>query len=287
MAQFFGLAALNAGNFESGNAGAGEVLTADGSGGAAWAQAGGGVQDAAVTTRTYKMPMSAANVGYPLAYLPYGHHYNYGYGDIAAFEGVNSPLAITEVQRRLCVAVGGKDRGETKHASTVDWCNTVRLVNTPPWPFNSYLLWTERTINWIPPALLPGSNHVEWRGMLTPKSRIYTGENVSFSEVDGSGNEIDSSRLMLPELPAGYVWEIWRRRKRRPFSGFNPNSGRRSAGNWVLFDRLAANQSSYLPHKKHRAAYSLVAFCVANGARSLLGPPVMVVGGARALRTVV
>ena len=36
MAQFFGLATLNAGNFESGNAADGDVLTADGSGGAAW-----------------------------------------------------------------------------------------------------------------------------------------------------------------------------------------------------------------------------------------------------------
>lgn len=36
MAQFFGLATLNAGNFESGNAADGDVLTADGAGGAAW-----------------------------------------------------------------------------------------------------------------------------------------------------------------------------------------------------------------------------------------------------------
>lgn len=36
MAQFFGLIPLNAANFESGAAGDGQVLTADGSGGAAW-----------------------------------------------------------------------------------------------------------------------------------------------------------------------------------------------------------------------------------------------------------
>lgn len=43
MAQFFALTPLNAANFESGTAANGEVLTADGAGGAAWeAPAGGG-----------------------------------------------------------------------------------------------------------------------------------------------------------------------------------------------------------------------------------------------------
>ena len=44
MAQFFGLIPINAANFESGAAGDGQVLTADGAGNAAWedAAAGGG-----------------------------------------------------------------------------------------------------------------------------------------------------------------------------------------------------------------------------------------------------
>ena len=42
MAQAIGLVTLNAANFESGNAGDGQVLTADGSGGAACADAAGG-----------------------------------------------------------------------------------------------------------------------------------------------------------------------------------------------------------------------------------------------------
>ena len=42
MAQFFGLMNLNAANFDSGVAGDGEVLTADGAGGAAWEAAAGG-----------------------------------------------------------------------------------------------------------------------------------------------------------------------------------------------------------------------------------------------------
>ena len=42
MAQFFGLIPINAANFESGAAGDGQVLTADGAGNAAWEDAAGG-----------------------------------------------------------------------------------------------------------------------------------------------------------------------------------------------------------------------------------------------------
>lgn len=59
MAQFFGLIPLNAANFESDNASAGHVLTADGAGGAAWQAAAGGA--AGATDITYADLVSAIN----------------------------------------------------------------------------------------------------------------------------------------------------------------------------------------------------------------------------------
>ena len=66
MAQFFGLIPLNADNFESGSATEGQVLSADGSGGASWetVESGGGGID---TTRVYPDVIIVTGAGSPEA----------------------------------------------------------------------------------------------------------------------------------------------------------------------------------------------------------------------------
>lgn len=63
MAQFFALTPLNAANFESGAAGDGQVLTADGAGNAAWEDAAGGGASFAYDGATFTPGAFVANSG--------------------------------------------------------------------------------------------------------------------------------------------------------------------------------------------------------------------------------
>jgi len=63
MAQFFGLIPLNADNFESGSASEGQVLSADGEGGASWAAASG----SGLSYKVYTAILTQSGVNAPTA----------------------------------------------------------------------------------------------------------------------------------------------------------------------------------------------------------------------------
>lgn len=106
MAQFFGLMPLNAANFESGAAEAGQVLTADGAGGAAWQAAAGGA--AGATDITYADLVSAINGAsltpggfYRITDFATRHYIAIGYLQFTSGDGVvtgpNEPLVVQAI----------------------------------------------------------------------------------------------------------------------------------------------------------------------------------------------
>ena len=106
MAQFFGLIPLNAANFESGSATNGQVLSADGSGGASWetASGGGGVTDVTYADLVTLIGASGLTAGQQYRITDYatthyivdgdGNQYTTGDGIIV---GTTEPLIVTAV----------------------------------------------------------------------------------------------------------------------------------------------------------------------------------------------
>lgn len=90
MAQFIGLVTLNAENFDSGNAGDGEVLTADGLGGTAWEAAGGGIDSEYATPGAIKLFGSLTEEANQI-YIPNGT----ANGKVA-YQGITDSLGIIQ-----------------------------------------------------------------------------------------------------------------------------------------------------------------------------------------------
>lgn len=229
----------------------------------------------AEVTNTYTV--RSGKDGVELGYLPFGHWYQAGRGHVSVRIGT-TPYGAIEVLRKVAahdpeLGDNGNVPGETTKASTADWCNKVR-INVTGTIARFWVDWEEHIIPFHSPGIvLTGPVNVE-HSYIDPDKSMYGDEGVQWSAQA-------SLAPMLLELPAGYRWEVWRRRKSKHESNrqitTSADMARQHYGHFVLYDRLNWGERSLGLIKP--GEYRFAVFNQATGARSYLSRDTVQVRG--------